>query len=122
MTPTAEDFISAAAPILRREEFNIDSKRGRRRWMGSFGAMPAVCIILWEKVDPFRTMKEVGTPRLVHLLYGLLFLRGYNTDEQNAKDVGGVDEKTFCKWAHPFVEAISFLEYPIVSQTFITPN
>ena len=82
-----------------------------------FGADPAVCVCLWKKVDPVRTMAEIGTPRYEHMLWGLYFLRVYNTDNQNACAAGGVDEKTFNKWAHAFVEAISFLEYPVVSRS-----
>ena len=60
-------------------------------------------------------MAEIGTPEYAHLLWGLYFLSVYDTDHVSAINVGGVDEKTYRKWAHPFVEAISFLKYPVVS-------
>ena len=120
MAPTAETFIGAAAPILREAVKNYLSKMWLGRWMSLFGTTPEVCVVLWNKIDPRRTMVGVGqAPEPKHLLWALIFLRIYDTDEVNSRLVGGVDEKTFRKWAHPFVEAISFLEYPVVRSVYL---
>jgi len=50
-----------------------------------------------------------------HLFWGLLFLQVYDTEENLAQSVGEVDEKTFQKWSHLFVNAISYLECEVVS-------
>jgi hypothetical protein len=84
-----------------------------RRWMSAFGAPPIVCCILWNKMDPFKTMPRGVEPK--HLLWGLHFLAVYDTEENSSQRVGQVDEKTFRKWAHLFVKAISYLESEVVS-------
>ena len=40
--------------------------------MGAFGAMPSVCCVLWEKIDPYKTMPNGVQEK--HLLWGLFFL------------------------------------------------
>lgn len=54
-----------------------------------------------------------------HLLWGLLFLTTYDTEENLAQRVGNVDEKTFRKWSRLFVDAISYLECEVVSSLSI---
>ena len=39
----------------------------------------------------------------------------YGNEESNSNFAGWMDEKTFRKWSHIFVEAISFLESSVVS-------
>lgn len=54
-------------------------------------------------------MPEGVAPK--HILWMCYFLKLYNQEEVNAISVGGVDEKRV--WL--FVEATSYLEYPVVS-------
>lgn len=75
---------------------NIPQSRGKtfdRRWNAAFGALPDVCCILWNMIDPDRTMPSGVKTR--HLLWGLLLLTVYDTEETLAQRVGNVDEKTF---------------------------
>lgn len=44
----------------------------------------------------------------------------YNQEETNSINVGGVDEKSFRKWTWLFIEATSFLEYPVVSEYYLS--
>ena len=80
--------------------------------MGAFGAMPSVCCDLWERIDPYKTMPNGVQEK--HLLWGLFFLRDYDTEERSAHAVGDVDEKTYREKSFLFVEAISFLESDVV--------
>ena len=69
--------------------------------------------MLWNKIDPFKTMPMGVTPK--HLLWGLYFLAVYDTEHNSSHAVGKVDEKTYRKWSELFVKAISYLEYEVVS-------
>jgi hypothetical protein len=51
------DMISL--PQTRNDAFN-------RRWNSAFGASPEVCSVLWNKIDPFKTMPMGVHPK--HLL------------------------------------------------------
>lgn len=109
-----QDMIAAAKGIV-----NVGSGKGtvfNRRWMSAFGAYPDVCCILWNEVKPHSTMPNGVEPK--HLLWGLIFLNIYDTEENIALRVGDVDEKTFRKWSHLFVDAISYLECEVVSSYF----
>ena len=104
-------FINAANDIVnlphsRNDVFN-------RRWNSAFGASPEVCSVLWNKIDPFKTMPMGVDPK--HLLWALYFLTVYDTEHNSSQRVGKVDEKTYRKWSELFVEAISWLEYEVVS-------
>ena len=85
-----------------------------RRWNSAFGAPPRVCCILWNMLEPERTMPP-GV-QLKHLLWGLLFLTTYDTEETLAHRAK-VYEKTFRKWSRFFVVAISYLECDVVSSS-----
>ena len=106
-----QEFIVAAKDIV-----NIcrGERTFKRRWMGKFGAMPMICCLLWNRIDPFETMPD-GVHKK-HLLWALLFLRVYDTEENNAQNVGREDEKTYRVWSFCFVEAISCIESSVVRQ------
>jgi hypothetical protein len=82
-------------------------------WKSSFGAPPEVCFILWNKINPYKTMPAGIDPK--HILWALLFLTVYVTEHNSSQRLGNVDEKTYCKWSKLFVVAISYLECKVVS-------
>ena len=93
-----------------------------RRWMAQFGTTPTVCSILWEKIDPPLTMKNVkggGSAKPFHLLWSLMFLKIYATESVTRTTLASMKEptteKTYRKWVKIFVKAISFLESEVVS-------
>lgn len=88
-----------------------------RRWFSSYGVSPDLCCVIWERLDVNTTFPS-GT-EYKHLMWALYFLKVYGTETQNANYSGGVDEKTFRKWSHLFVEAISYLEGSVVSNLFL---
>ena len=104
-----QTFIDAAKDIVRACK---SKSTFIRRWMGKFGAMPIVCCVLWEKLNPYETMPD-GVHKK-HLLWGLYFLKVYDTEENSAENVGRVDEKTYRLWSFRFVKAISYLESTVV--------
>ena len=75
--------------------------------------------MLWNKIDPFKTMPRGVTPK--HLLWGLYFLAVYDTEHNSSHAVGKVDKKTYRKWSELFVKAILYLKYKVVS-FFLTMN
>jgi hypothetical protein len=100
----AKDMVNL--PQTRNDTFN-------QRWNSVFGALPKVCIVLWNKIDPFKTMPMGVHPK--HLLWALCFLTVYDTEHNSSHRVGKVDKKTHRKWSELFVEAISYLECEVVS-------
>ena len=108
-TRQEREFIEAAKDIIKVPNSRVTFVR---RWMGAFGALPTVCCYLWDRLDPYTTMPN-GVQKK-HLLWGLFFLRVYDTEERGAKAVGQVDEKTYREWSFRFVEAISYLESDVV--------
>ena len=84
MEAQQQQFISAAKDIV-----NIckGERTFKRRWMGKFGAIPVVCCLLWNRIDPYVTMPD-GVHKK-HLLWALYFLKAYDTEENSAQSVGG---------------------------------
>ena len=76
-----------------------------------FGTVPYICSVLWQRIDPFENMNPKSRP--VHLLWALHFMYTYATEYVLAKFVG-VDEKTFRKWAHPWVKEIGDLSIDVI--------
>ena len=80
----------------------------KRRFAGMFGCLPHICAIMFEYL---RQMNEIQWPLSLgiepkHLLWALLFLKRYNTEEINLSIVG-CDEKTFRKWTWKVIEGLS---------------
>lgn len=113
-----EVFIEAAGPILRGRVRCLEGLAEKRRWMACFGVIPDVMADLWTRIDPANTMPDGAAPH--HLTWMFYFMKLYNQEETNSINVGGVDEKSFRKWTWLFIEATSFLEYPVVSEYYLT--
>ena len=128
--PDPNTFATVGAEEILKMEFTGFNSIFERRWMSSFGTPPNVCSILWHKIDPYNTFfdeKETNSGKAVHprhLLWAILWLRVYETEENLRIMVANppslrVVEKTFRKWVHIFVRAISFLEQDVVSSFFV---
>lgn len=79
-----------------------------RGWCGCSSETAAKCWMLLTRGG----LKKGAT--MERFLWGLMMLTSYDTEIVGAGRVGGVDEKTFVKWAWYFVDAISFLEGDLV--------
>lgn len=85
-----------------------------RQWASHFGTSLEVCVmILYGRRSSQKG--DVCREELVHLLWGLYLLKVYGTGDTSSSNVGGVDDKTWRKWTELFVDAISYLEYDVVS-------
>ena len=112
--PTSFDFEDAASKILKKSK-NCNLHSMDCRFRQHFGTTSAISQKIWQKLDPLETIeKEHKGVKIKHLLWALLFMKTYSKESVHSSLVGGVDEKTFRKWAWIFVEAISYLECDVV--------
>ena len=81
------------------------------------GTSYVVASELWNLIQP-STKEELEDAHPKHLLWALLMLKCYCTMPVLTRVVGGVDKKTFRKWAWAFVFAISDLKNRVVSILF----
>ena len=105
-----ELFLGLGNEIMSRHGVG---RRSDRRFRSTFGTTPALCSILWEKLEPWRTMPKGAQPK--HLLWGLMLMKLYLNEHALAALAGGVDEKTISKWAWMFVAKIASLDSDVVS-------
>jgi len=81
-----------------------------------FGVSPSVATSLWAQLAHSRWLTFDGfcRPKLEHLLWCLLWMKGYGVEELSAATVG-TTEKTFRKWAWFYSEGIAQLDSTVVS-------
>ena len=102
-------FFQAGRGLINRRGF---SRVYMRRFKSYFGATPSICAQLWQMLDPRRQISSYAKP--VHLLWALMLIRVYATEEVLA-GIAGVTEKTFRKWAWAFITATADVSYEVVS-------
>lgn len=83
----------------------LHSVEQRRRFHALFGISPAMCCLVWTKL---ADQLQKGTQPM-HLLWGLLFLKTYATEEVMCT-ITQTDRKTFRKWSWSVVTEISNLD------------
>ena len=113
--PSPQVFVTAVNLDSNREYVLPFNDVQERRWKHFYGVLPDLCCIIWRKLDAHNSIHGGD---FKHLMWALYFLKVYGKEEDNSNYSGGVDEKTFRKWTHIFVEAISFLESSVVSDFF----
>lgn len=103
-------FDEIAQPILKRKN---EAERSRDEQFASlFGTTLEVCCIIWSLVE---WNGNEGDTEPVHLLWGLMLLKLYNSENALCSLAGGIDNKTLRKWAWAWIEQISMLESTVVS-------
>ena len=81
------------------------------RFRSCFGAPSRVVAELWNRIEP--TVDEPGAhPK--HLLWALVFLKVYSTEEVHCAIVGWPSTRTFRKWSWYFVRKISELKDDVI--------
>ena len=92
------------------------SKSKSRRFKAFFGAEPEIVAALWRELHESKWLFFAGVrgPKPVHLLWGLMFLRRYGTEETMAV-LCKCSEKTFRKWAWFYAKGIANLDKIFVS-------
>ena len=101
---SAEAFEYRASGMLRRTPSASDDA-AQRRFRGAFGVSPAVCAAAWNLVSVSAPVGALPS----HLLWCLLFLKGYATEHVNCA-ITGADEKTYIKSVWALVEHLSGLK------------
>lgn len=85
-------------------------ERGEK-FRACFGAPSGVVADMWNRIEP--TIDESGAhPK--HLLWALVFLKVYSTEEIHCSIVGWPSTRTFRKWSWYFVKKISDLEEEVI--------
>ena len=107
----ASFFLRTGLHEVRRDSFG-SNLTAIRRFCAFFGCKPHVCARIWA------TFPHPTPPNFkpAHLMWGLLFLKKYDTESGNSARVG-VDEKTFRKWQWFTVKKIALLQ--LVSTCFL---
>jgi len=112
----AATFAALGRVISNRHEPNCarSERVETRRFKAYFGCSPERCAQLWfliRKLPAARALTKGGEP--VHLLWALLWLKIYNTDEV-CSGMCRCDEKTYRKWRWKFVKGMAALQKHVV--------
>lgn len=99
-------FEQLAGGMMRNLATTVSEETRVRRFRAFFGTTPIICSMLWSLcVTSFIAQRVMP----VHLLWALLFLKQYNTEEVNAT-ITGTDEKTFRKWSWLVISILADLD------------
>jgi hypothetical protein len=82
------------------------------RFRSVFGAGSAVVADVWNRIEADGEILKGGEPK--HLLWALVLLKVYQSDEVHCALVGWPSAPTFRKWAWYFVKRISMLKDDII--------
>lgn len=111
MEITPNQIVHLATTILGHGSLNVTQARNFR---AIFGVSPKACSIIWNFIK-----YSVPCSCLPHyLLWALIFMKGYHTEQFNAALVR-TDPKTFRKWVWIILKAISNLNLVRVIFYFI---
>ena len=108
--PSDDEFEALGFELLGCKKRGSFKSRSRR-FKAFFGAEPDVVATIWHELFQSRWLWYAGVrgPKPVHLLWALLFLRRYGTEETMSV-IAGVCEKTFRKWAWFYADGIARLD------------
>ena len=99
-------------------KWNSKDRDGRIR--SFFGAPCSIIAVIWNRIWVAMTPLEKeevcknGTPQCRYLLYSLLFLKVYSSEEVHCSIVGWPSVKSFRKWSWYFIEKISGLKHDVI--------
>ena len=90
------------------------TKSMHRRFNASFGLVPSTIAAAWQLLVQSKWLDKAGTKaQTKHLLWALLFLKLYQSENSLASFVGA-DEKTVRKWLWFYATGISRLHENVV--------
>ena len=87
-----------------REGESLSNSSSERSFRALFGCSPMVCVIIWNLL----TNQHPIDSKPLYMLYGLLFLKVYGTENVN-RTITGTYESKFRYWAWLYVKLISKL-------------
>lgn len=99
-------FEVLAATIMSNLQLSRARNTQDRRFHSFFGTSSVICSILWSSCLPL--LEHNATP--IHLLWVLMFLKMYNTEEVDASALAGCDEKTVRFWRWEMIKIIAELD------------
>ena len=118
---SSEEFETVASCMLRRDLAKISRLTRNRLFHSFFGTSSQICSVLWDYIDPYNTIgKKYKNVSPKHLLWALMFLKVYGTEDIHSTLAGGVDPKTFRKWCWIFIDYIGNLHVKLVSNDMFT--
>jgi len=88
-----------------------NTKDKDKRFKACFGASSTIVAELWNRIQA-RGIDSAARPK--HLLWALVHLKVYSTEEIHCSIVGWPSTKTFAKWAWYFVELIAELRDDVI--------
>ena len=90
----------------------------KRRYRSVFGTDPSICGLIWERLEKRGWIAYAGKrQKKVHLMWSLMFLKGYGTVEVYATQMR-VSERTFKKWCWFYLEGMASLDKEVVRLIF----
>ncbi len=95
------------------------NKTNLRKFRAHFGTSPGVCALLWNRIQP--NLNIPGGASFLHLLWALLFMKTYGTEENLSSKVK-VDEKSYREKIWPTIVAISGLKDYVVSAICVSSS
>ena len=87
--------------------------KDERLFRSLFGCHPQLCVDIWK----LCAWKQGTTPK--HLLWALLFLKTYGTEDVICS-LAGCSRKTFRRWLWPTVKSIADSKRKVVSATSVS--
>lgn len=109
---TDEHIELVAKEVLRwPDNRKWKSKDKDMRIRACFGAPSDIIADIWNRMNAYG-LKDGAHPK--HLLWALVFLKVYSTEEIHCSIVGWPSAKTFSKWAWYFIDRISLLKEDVI--------
>ena len=96
------------------EERNWNSKCKDQRFRSLFGASSGVAAHVWNRVMP--SVNKRTHPK--HLLWALVFLKVYSTEEVHCSIVGWPDVQTFRYWSWYYIARVAALKEELIQLGF----
>lgn len=118
---TEEDIMYKARFIFGRDPYKERAPATEdRKFRALFGCSVAVAKVIWDLLNEEDLVPQGG--KLIHLLWALLFVKVYPTEETLTSlcgdTTGEPERKTVRKWINLFMESISYLTDRVVSNSY----
>ena len=98
---------------IMKETHRLRPKAERRKFKAHFGSTAKQQSIAWKQLLKHSLLPEKSEPK--HLLWALLFMKSYASEDVLCSKLGSIDDNTLRKWVWAFIVALSKLCNRIVS-------
>jgi len=97
-----------AAGMLHMQYIDTEVAWHMRKFRAFFGVSPYLICCLWQQLFAAQLLGEDDQPK--HLMWMLLWLKVYATEEALTNIAGCKSEKTFRKWVHIYLVRVGSLD------------